>query len=677
MNNDNVLILIPKKTANAHENMQAFISLCQKAYAAIYSDSINWSDYVWRLGENHNTAYFCKITDSKKQSLQLTAKRIPNSFLDSAFVDFAKSYVLYEYINQPSRSSLKISMAVLKVLEKVLIQVNRSADVTNLNLTVLNECIAVIRKRFSASSHHKHGRRLEKILAFLNDNCMLRKGFLSWSSPLKPLESSSNLSATAEQARKNKLPDGEALKALAEIFSLPDDQLSTKDILTSSVFALLMCAPGRISEVLSLPVNCEYVTKNSAGEEQYGLKYYSGKGYGADIKWVPSAMVPVAKKAISRMRKLSQPARKLAAWAEENTESIYRFENTPNKNSGEPLTDNETLMALGFSSNQKYILNNNGICKARPHNLSTLWQAVREKLPHDFPWYDRAKGIKYRDALFLLNHHQASEHFPTLHYELFKVLPSYISKDLNATDGRQTGIFGRHHYMDSNGNVLKLKSHQARHLLNTIAQRGNLSELSIAMWSGRALVSTNHVYNHVSDSEMLITAQRLSINTGALQGLSLDSIVTGLPSDISVLNSLDHGAIHITEFGYCVHDYSMSPCEKFRNCLNCSEQVCIKGDEEKLRRLQDKLEATKMLLTRASEAMSEDEYGADRWVQQHEATLNRMKALINVLKDDNIADGSPVRYEGQAFTHAAKMLAEKINIDNQLISIKKITKGEK
>ncbi|WP_210531278.1 hypothetical protein, partial [Pantoea ananatis] len=73
----------------------------------------------------------------------------------------------------------------------------------------------------------------------------------------------------------------------------------------------------------------------------------------------------------------------------------------------------------------------------------------------------------------------------------------------------------------------------------------------------------------------------------------------------------------------------------------------------------------------------EDEYGADRWVQQHEATLNRMRALINVLKDDNIADGSPVRYEGQAFTHAAKMLAEKINIDNQLTSIKKITKGEK
>lgn len=77
-----------------------------------------------------------------------------------------------------------------------------------------------------------------------------------------------------------------------------------------------MCAPSRISEILALPADCEIVEQDKDGVEHYGLRFYSGKGYGADIKWIPTVMVPVAQKAVSRLRRLSANARAIALWHE-------------------------------------------------------------------------------------------------------------------------------------------------------------------------------------------------------------------------------------------------------------------------------------------------------------------------------------------------------------------------
>jgi hypothetical protein len=70
-----------------------------------------------------------------------------------------------------------------------------------------------------------------------------------------------------------------------------------------------MCAPGRISEILSLPADCEITEKDDKGIERYGLRFFSAKGYAGDIKWIPTVMIPIAQKAIARLKKLSNHAR--------------------------------------------------------------------------------------------------------------------------------------------------------------------------------------------------------------------------------------------------------------------------------------------------------------------------------------------------------------------------------
>lgn len=144
-----------------------------------------------------------------------------------------------------------------------------------------------------------------------------------------------------------------------------------------------------------------------------------------------------------------------------------------------------------------------------------------------------------------------------------------------------------------------MRSHQPRHLLNTIGQRNGMSDLDLAKWSGRSLVTQNPVYNHVSEDEMLRKAETLDISTIGSQAFMIDSVKPNLPVTPGMINLWEHGAVHATEFGYCVHDYMMSPCDKFRDCINCNEQVCVKGEEEKLQRLKERRNMTEGLLSRA------------------------------------------------------------------------------
>ncbi|WP_205956844.1 hypothetical protein [Pantoea stewartii] len=112
-----------------------------------------------------------------------------------------------------------------------------------------------------------------------------------------------------------------------------------------------------------------------------------------------------------------------------------------------------------------------------------------------------------------------------------------------------------------------------------------------------------------------------------------------------------HAAIHVTEFGYCTHDYVISPCTKFRDCINCSDHTCVKGDKDSLGRLEATAAYTERLIEKAKVDMEDDEYGADKWVAYHEKTQARLLDLIAVLKSKNLEDGALVRLNGDDFTH--------------------------
>lgn len=107
-------------------------------------------------------------------------------------------------------------------------------------------------------------------------------------------------------------------------------------------------------------------------------------------------------------------------------------------------------------------------------------------------------------------------------------------------------------------------------------------------------------------------------------------------------NALHHTTAHITELGFCLHDFVMSPCQRFRDCINCTEQTCIKGDR-RLGSLKDKLALVEMELAAAQDGAAEGIYGADPWTQIQLQTRARLIGLIEIMEDDSIPDGTIVR----------------------------------
>lgn len=79
------------------------------------------------------------------------------------------------------------------------------------------------------------------------------------------------------------------------------------------------------------------------------------------------------------------------------------------------------------------------------------------------------------------------------------------------------------------------------------------------------------------------------------------------------------------------------------DCLNCSEQVCVKGDEEKLKRLKQMRTAITGELEKAKQAARDEFYGSDRWTEHQTRTLERANQLIEILESPDVEEGAVVR----------------------------------
>ncbi|EPV8583136.1 TPA: integrase [Escherichia coli] len=643
-----IFLFKPKATLTAEENLRVFISKCRDQLTVFGSD-LNWGAPVWP-----NIIVFAKLG-------MTTRKPIQGEVQDPAFIDFAKAYFRYQQGHHPTGA--KNESKAFRTVEAALLQVNGNANINGLSISVLDEAAELARQHYSDGSAYHCGREIERLAKFVVENQLVSCAVQNWVNPIKRADDKNKTGREAKKNREEKLPSDIALNALAEIFA--NDPIDGRDIFTTSVFAMLMSAPSRISEVLALPADCEVFETDRDGIERYGWRFFAGKGYEGDIKWIPTVMVSVAKTAVARIKMLTENARQLAKWIESHPNRFYRHANCPDVADDEPLTAEQSCMALGLVSESKKqcrsSLYNRGLAhKDRVHTLRSLWEHTLARLPDDFPWFDKDKGIKYSNALFALNVNQFHGNRGCLPVELHKPTNNFFNSDLTprlALKGKHTSIFDRHRYHAVNGEPVKLTSHQARHLLNTIAQRGGLSNLEIAKWSGRADVKQNRTYNHMTEYELVGMAERLD-SSKALFGPA-GEVAKHFPVTMLEFNTLEHAAVHVTEYGYCVHDYTIGPCEKFRDCINCNEQVCIKGeDTEILNRIKKRLVTLEQMLCIADEAVESGEMGADRWYQYHKKTVTRLRELVAILENPDIENGAQIKLRGNDFSQLRRVVAK-------------------
>ncbi|TEA79018.1 hypothetical protein [Allopusillimonas ginsengisoli] len=109
--------------------------------------------------------------------------------------------------------------------------------------------------------------------------------------------------AFAPQSVKNKkVPDQDALLAIAEVFSRRYlHPLEDIDVLVTSITALLLSAQMRIMETVQFRVDCLARDKDKDGKTQYYLKYWVPKINSFARKPIPETMAETAIEAIRRL----------------------------------------------------------------------------------------------------------------------------------------------------------------------------------------------------------------------------------------------------------------------------------------------------------------------------------------------------------------------------------------
>lgn len=593
-----ILIFKPSR-CEQDKNLEEFIAFGKKQFSH-QKRQYTWNDNVWAgLGT------FIKFNSKYWEN---------DNSMSAGFIDFAKAYIIY-LRGLTKKKSLKREMIALKVIEASLIKIRGKACITDCNAMVFNFAINIMQKKYSISTIYGISRELENLSLFLVEKKLVKDFFLGWVNPLK-LKQVENYKPLSEVIGENgKLSNLSAIEALASIIAKEDSELSEKDQYISSVFALLMCAPSRISEIIALPEDCEIIEKDKDGVEHYGLRFYSVKGYGADIKWIPSVMVSVAQKAVARLRRLSANARAIALWHEKKS-SVFRLPNCPDVDEEQPLTNLEVYQALGYDVNKmikhgcreklktiSLIDKNKFLYDDYSYTLRTLFHKIHNSPPPDFPYYDSEKGIKYSNALCVVNSCQLAENKRTNFWKIHKPSIHTITLEIGQKKGSEPNIFEKHGFFDICGKPLSLNTHQARHLLNTFAYLGGMSEFDIARWSGRNNIPSNKHYNNVAEEHM----KAYAINISKQKQNSIEPIV-GTDSRVADPNFDPdvHGAVLATEHGYCQHHYSIKPCSRFPGLNEITA-----GCNEDLTEIVDKL------IYRTEQDKNDGVYGADQWLKLH------------------------------------------------------------
>lgn len=296
------------------------------------------------------------------------------------------------------------------------------------------------------------------------------------------------------------------------------------------------------------------------------------------------------------------------------------------------------------------------------YSFDEVEASVLAELPTDL--LTRPSGRKYSEMLFLTEGLAFRGAWSGVRVLFCQISYTSIHNVLGGgLRGGAKSVFDVYGFKNEDGSPIKITTHQFRHWLNTIAQLSGVSQIDIAMWSGRRNVAQNEVYNHITPEQRL---ERLRSQVG--EKSKATGALSALPVVIPIKRA-DYAAAkiptaHVTDFGYCIHDFSFEPCQLHRGCLSCNDHVCVKGDQAAEGRLALKLEETKRLLAQAQAAMGEEEYGADRWVEHNLAVLERLEALRGILADPGIENGVLIQLSNPNATSRLKeTLASRVRLD--------------
>lgn len=641
-----IVLFTPKADCDAAENLDGFVEMC-RSKLTVFGADLPFKENVWDVTDAIQTKGMGgKRTRITFSSAATVDEKMPK-MLREPFLSFAKAYVRYMHGMRPSKV-IYFRIAALRAIEAALLERGTAPNPVQIDAHVLNRAAQNISDWLGEDAAYRVGGQIEMIGAFLLES-RLTTFPVRWRNPIKRTNSGVRIGKEFDRRRMEKMPSLAALNALPKIFRLATEPA---DVIVTSVAALLLSSPDRISEALSLPEECEVREPRGDGEISYGLRWWPAKGAEPMVKWLVPSMAAVVQEALQRIRVITKEARKIAKWYESNPDRIYLAQDADHLRDREWLTMEDVVEILGLTKSSSA----QAWCKANAvktrqlegngsrvfAHFSDVEAAVLAMLPKGFPIFDKETGLKYSEALFVVRRHELGAQRSTLRPTIETISISQINTGLGSRAMHGfASVFSRHGFTEPDATPIVVTSHQFRHYLNTLAQAGGLSQLDIAKWSGRKDVRQNEAYDHVTPDQMLRKI-RGSVGTDQMFGL-LAELPKKVPISRDEFARLIIPTAHTTDLGYCVHDYTATPCQLHMDCIHCQDFVCVKGDIEKEARLRHRLDEAKELMAKSQAAVADGYFGSDRWLDHHLSTLERLTQLSSIIDNPEVPNGTVIQ----------------------------------
>lgn len=646
----------PRKDLLAHQNLKDFIDFSRDILTTWSNiDGFSWESHRWK------TAFgTIRFVNEENSSLHHSRMPRPDQLMHPEITELAKAYIRYQHHLAPHRNIAREHSA-FRALDYVLRRDMKVPDITKISQRHFDEAVKAL-SRLKAVSYLAN--ELLRILKNLADYGIVTTRVHYWTHPyFGELSYQNTNGGNAPQSVKDKkVPHQDALLAIGDIFSRGYDQsLEDSDTLITSLTAILLSAPMRIGEVIRFRADCLGSEKDKNGKVQYYLKYWVPKTKEYARKPIPEAMAPSAIEAINRLTKITEEGRRLARHMETRPTEFYRHAQCPEVSDDQILTRNQVAQALGFSSRktvESYIKKMTGSCSLTGFTLKSLWQIVMQdhrKYNPYFPYQEPIVGtdvlpLKMSESLLCTRRRQFSVTQCASPVLLTSFNDGYYSKRLNAMEykkqSRPMCFFTRHGFA-----AIKLRSHSIRHMLNRMAKQSGLSVEVITAWSNRSSFQQTFTYLDNDQGEAASAATSL---------LEIDEEQT--PKDPIVDgegNVYSGGPIHRSRYGLCRRSWRMGPCNKFGDCLNCSELLMCKGDKVAARVIAQDRENLVQIYNAAQNAIQRGERSATRWLKVAQPQIERLSQLLAVLQDPTIEEGSPIEIAGTDFNHEQTLVNEK------------------
>lgn len=259
------------------------------------------------------------------------------------FLSFAKAYLRYMHGMRPTKV-IHNRVAALRAIEAALSERGEALSPIRIDTHILNRAAQIVVDRFSDGAAYRVAGQIELLAAFMAENRLLAIP-VRWRNPVKRPGTAVRVGKEFDERRAKKMPSSAALEALPQIFRAAVEPV---DVITASVAAVLLAAPDRIGEVLSLPECCEVHEPRKGGGDAYGLRWWPAKGAEPMVKWLVPSLATVVKDALRKIRSVTEEARRIAKWYEQYPHQIYLTNDVSHLRGRDWLSLAEIAEIMGF-----------------------------------------------------------------------------------------------------------------------------------------------------------------------------------------------------------------------------------------------------------------------------------------------------------------------------------------